>query len=87
MDSAERKRLDAAESLLAKLGVPVRDDKKDEGALDKAIEQALEGAQNPADKADKGAEGKSADGKPAGGLQQPANGDPLDGRSRGERKR
>ncbi len=48
MDAAQRKRMEAAESLLAKLGVPINpEDKKDEAALDKAIDEALEGAQKP----------------------------------------
>jgi hypothetical protein len=80
LDAAQRKRLDDAESLLAKLGVPIKpEDKKDEAALDQAIEQALEGGQTPGEKGQKGPNG-AGDGKPAGGLQQQPNGDPLDGR-------
>ena len=78
-DDAKRQRMDAAESLLAKLGVPLNpEDKKDEAALDKAIDKALEGAQSPGDKGQKGADGKSEDGK--SGLEQTPNGDPLDGK-------
>jgi hypothetical protein len=81
MDTAQKQRMDAAESLLAKLGIPLKaEDKKDEAALNKAIEQALEGGQTPADKGEKGAPGKSQDGNPTNGLQQAANGDPLDGK-------
>ena len=81
MDAAQRKRMEAAESLLAKLGVPLNpEDKKDEAALDKAIDQALEGAQSPGDKGQQGAGGKSDDGK-TGGLEQAPNGDPLDGKN------
>jgi len=80
MDDAQRKRLETAESLLAKLGVPIKpEDRKDEAALDKAIEQALEGGQTPADKGAKGTSGKSEDGKPAGALQNTPDGDSLDG--------
>lgn len=78
MDEAQRKRLETAESLLAKLGVPLKAEDKDQGALDKAIEQALDGGQTPADKAEKGAEGKG-DGKQSGAQPAP-NGDPLDGK-------
>jgi hypothetical protein len=80
-ESADKKRLETAESLLAKLGVPIKpEDKKDEAALDKAIEQALDGAQTPADKGQKGAPGKSEDGKPNGAQSAP-QGDPLDGKN------
>ena len=80
LDNAQRKRLEDAESLLAKLGVPLNpDDKKDEAALDKAIDQALEGAQSPGEKGEKGMPGKSEDGKTSG-LEQAPNGDPLDGK-------
>jgi hypothetical protein len=78
-DDAKRQRMDAAESLLAKLGVPLNpEDKKDEAALDRAIDKALEGAQSPGDKGQKGADGKSEEGK--SGLEPAPNGDPLDGK-------
>jgi hypothetical protein len=83
LDATQRKRMEAAESLLAKLGVPLNpEDKKDEAALNKAIDEALEGAQSPGDKAQK--TDKSEDGK-QGGLEQAPNGDPLDGKD-GENK-
>ncbi|HVW85472.1 MAG TPA: hypothetical protein VHB50_12365 [Bryobacteraceae bacterium] len=84
MDPARRKRLESAESLLAKLGVPINPDeqKMPEAALDKAIEQALERPAAPNDKGQKGASsGKSENGKPGNGLQQSPDGDPLDGKS------
>jgi hypothetical protein len=79
LDRAREKRMEDAESLLAKLGIPLKpEDKKDEAALDKAIEQALEG-QTPAEKNEKGAPGKNEGGNPAG-LDQTPNGDSLDGK-------
>jgi hypothetical protein len=81
-ENADRKRLETAESLLAKLGVPIKDeDKKDEAALDKAIDQALEGAQSPADKGQKGAPGDNKDGKQGNGMQAAPDGDPLEGKN------
>jgi hypothetical protein len=80
-ESADKKRLETAESLLAKLGVPVKaDEKQDAAALDKAIDQALDGAQTPADKGQKGAPGKAEDGK-QNGAQSAQQGDPLDGKN------
>jgi hypothetical protein len=85
LDNAKQKRMEDAESLLAKLGVPLNpEDKKDEAALDKAIDQALEGAQTPANKGEKGEAGKPGESQPAG-LEQSPNGDPLDGKE-GESK-
>lgn len=78
LDRARDKRMEDAASLLAKLGVPLHPEDKSEAALDKAIEQALEG-QSPADKNDKGAPGKNEGGNPAG-LDQTPNGDSLDGK-------
>jgi hypothetical protein len=80
-NAADRKRLETAESLLAKLGVRVNpEDQKDGAALDKAIEQALDGT--PAD--DKGQKGrgagKSEDGKAGNGADKSPDGDPLDGK-------
>ena len=49
----------------------ILEDKKDEAALDKAIDQALEGAQSPGDKGEKGAGGKSKAASAYEGLQQP----------------
>ncbi|MDP9170757.1 MAG: hypothetical protein M3N54_09085 [Acidobacteriota bacterium] len=73
-DSAQRKRLETAESLLAKLGVPVNpEDEKRTDALDKAIDQALENPGNAGAKTDKGEGGKA--GNPSD--QAPA-GDPMD---------
>ncbi len=81
-NAADRKRLETAESLLAKLGVPVNpeDQKQDAAALDKAIDQALEGAPSANDKGQKGPSGgKSQDGKAGSGEKSP-DGDPLDGK-------
>ena len=80
MDSARQAKMDAAESLLAKLGIPMNPDAKPEAALDKAIEQALEGGAL-GDKGEKGeGAGKSGEGKGGDPLDQPKNGDPMDGK-------
>jgi len=83
-DAARRAKMDAAESLLAKLGIPMNPDAKPEAALDKAIEQALEGGAL-GDKGDKGeGAGKSGDGKGGTPLEQPQTGDPMDGKKADE---
>ena len=82
-NAADRKRLETAESLLAKLGVPINpeDQKQDAAALDKAIDQALDGAQSANDKGEKGQPGgKSQDGKAGSGAEKSPDGDPLDGK-------
>jgi hypothetical protein len=80
-DPLQKKRREAAESLLAKLGVPVNPDDSKQNALDKAIDQALEGAGVPADKALQGqAAGKSDDGKSGNALEKSPEGDPLGGK-------
>lgn len=80
MDPARRAKLEAAESLLAKLGAPVNpDDKGDpEAALDKAIQDALEGnTAASGEKGEKGKGGKQEDGKAGTGLSQELAGDPM----------
>jgi hypothetical protein len=82
-DPSDRKRLDTAESLLAKLGLRVNPDdpKQDAESLDKAIDQALDGAPAGNEKGEKGqAQGKSQDGKGGAGLEKQPDGDPLDGK-------
>jgi hypothetical protein len=82
-NDADRRRLETAESLLAKLGVPLNpeDQKQDAAALDKAIEQALDGAPAAGEKGQKGQSGgKSQDGKAATGAEKSPDGDPLDGK-------
>jgi len=79
-DPLRRKRLEAAESLLAKMGVPVDADDQKQNALDKAIDQALESAGVPADKGQKAQMGKSDDGKSGNALEQSPEGDPLGGK-------
>ena len=80
-DAARQRGLEAAESLLAKLGIPLNpDEKQPEAALAKAIDQALDGAGAPGDKGKKGA-GASEDGKAGNGLEQSPEGDSLDGKS------
>lgn len=81
--AADRKRLETAESLLAKLGVPINpeEQKQDAAALDKAIEQALDGAPAAGDKGEKGqSAGKSQDGKAGNSGEKSPDGDPLDGK-------
>jgi len=83
VDPADRKRLDTAESLLAKLGVRANQDdpKQDAQSLDKAIDQALDGAPAGNQKGEKGqAQGKAQDGKAGNGLEKQPDGDPLDGK-------
>lgn len=81
-NALDRKRLETAESLLAKLGLAPNpeDQKQDAAALDKAIDQALDGAAAANDKGQKGEQGKSQDGKAANGAEKSPNGDPLDGK-------
>jgi hypothetical protein len=81
-DAARQKGLEAAESLLAKLGIPLNpDEKQPEAALAKAIDEALEGSGAPGDKGKKGlGAGKSDDGKAGKGLEQAPDGDSLDGK-------
>ncbi|MEP6717287.1 MAG: hypothetical protein ABJC09_17070, partial [Terriglobia bacterium] len=80
VDLTERKRLEAAESLLAKLGVPLSpDDAKQNEALDKAIDHALDNSGNAGAKADKGDGTKT--GKPG---DQGAPGDPMDKQAAGD---
>jgi hypothetical protein len=81
LDPLRRKRLEVAESLMAKLGVPTNpDDQKQSNALDQAIENALNGPATPA-KGEKGdPAGKSEDGKAGNGGAQSPDGDPLDAR-------
>jgi len=85
IDPLQRRRLEAAESLLAKLGVRVNPDDKQDAALDKAIEEALDGAPtNPGDQGKKGpGAGKAEDGKAGNGLSQSPQGDPMDKQSDG----
>ncbi len=74
-DLTEKRRLETAESLLAKLGVPLApDDRKQGGELDKALDQALESPTAPA--ADKGQKGQAD--KAGGAAPQTPAGDPLD---------
>jgi len=80
MDPSRRAKLESAESLLAKLGSPVNPDNKGdpEAALDKAIQDALEGnAPAAGDKGEKGKGGKPEDGKAGNGLSQDPSGDPM----------
>jgi hypothetical protein len=82
-EPTDRKRLDTAESLLAKLGVRVNPDdpKHDAESLDKAIDQALDGVPGGGEKGEKGqGQGKSQDGKAGSGLEKQPDGDPLDGK-------
>jgi len=83
MDPSKQKALDAAESLLAKLGIPLNpDEKQSEAALAKAIDEALEGASAGGDKGKKGpSAGKSEDGKAGNGLEQKTDGDSMDGKA------
>jgi hypothetical protein len=79
-DPSKQKGLEAAESLLAKLGIPMNpDEKQTEAALAKAIDQALEGQGAPNDKKGPGA-GNPED-KAGNGLEQTPNGDSMDGKS------
>jgi hypothetical protein len=80
VDPLQRKRLEMAESLMAKLGVPMNpDDRKQESALDKAIDEALTDPGKPG-KGEKGdAAGKAEDGKAVNDAAQSPDGDPLDG--------
>jgi hypothetical protein len=77
-DAARQAKMEAAESLLAKLGIPLNPDAKPDAAIEKAIEQALDGGNNMGDKGDKGEKG--GDGKGGNGLEQPQTGDPMDGK-------
>ncbi|MDE3198450.1 MAG: hypothetical protein KGN84_19025 [Acidobacteriota bacterium] len=81
-NALDRKRLETAESLLAKLGLAPNPDeqKQDTAALDKAIDQALDAAASPIDKGQKGEQGKPREGKTANGAEKSPNGDPLDGK-------
>lgn len=81
-DPGKQKGLEAAESLLAKLGIPLKpEDRQSEEALSKAIDEALEGGNTPSDKGQKGpASGKSDEGKAGNGLQQNPDGDSMDGK-------
>ncbi len=79
-DAARQAKMEAAESLLAKLGIPLNPDAKPDAALEKAIDQALEGGAL-GDKGEKGeGAGKQGDGKGGDPLDQPKNGDPMDGK-------
>ncbi len=80
MDPAQRQKLENAESLLAKLGVPLNPDGKDdpEAALDKAIQDALGNAPAAGEKGEKGQGGKSDDGKAGAGQPQEPGGDPME---------
>ena len=82
-EASRQKGLEAAESLLAKLGVPLKpEDKQSEAALAKAIDEALDGAGAAADKGAKGPNsGKSDDGKAGNGLEQHPDGDSMDGKA------
>jgi hypothetical protein len=80
-DALAQKRLEDAESLLAKLGAPINpNEQKQQEAMDKAIDQALENAGVPADKGAKGQAGKSEQSQAGNALQAP-EGDPLNGRN------
>jgi hypothetical protein len=81
-DPAKQKAMEAAESLLAKLGIPMSpDEKQSESALAKAIDEALDGSAPPADKGKKGPPGgQSEDGKSGNALQQSPDGDSMDGK-------
>ncbi len=82
-DPADRKRLDTAESLLAKLGLRTNPDEPKQNAesLDKAIDQALDGAPAGNEKGEKGqGQAKAQDGKAGTGLEKQPDGDPLDGK-------
>jgi len=83
LDPSKQKGLEAAESLLAKLGIPLNpDEKQSEAALAKAIDEALDGSAPASDKGQKGpSPGKSEDGKAGNGLQQNPDGDSMDGKS------
>jgi hypothetical protein len=79
-DPSKQKGLEAAESLLAKLGIPLNpDEKQPEAALAKAIDQALEGQGAPGDK--KGPGGANSEENKGNGLEQTPNGDSMDGKS------
>jgi hypothetical protein len=82
-DASRQKGLEAAESLLAKLGVPLNpDEKQSEAALAKAIDEALDGAGAAGDQGKKGpGAGNSEDGKAGSGLEQTPDGDSMDGKS------
>jgi hypothetical protein len=81
-DRARQQGLEAAESLLAKLGIPLNpDEKQPEAALAKAIDEALDGAGAAADKGKKGPGAGSEEGKAGNGLEQTPEGDPMDGKS------
>lgn len=82
MDPLRRSKLEAAESLLAKLGVPINPDEKEmpDAALDKAIEDALDTTGPRGEKGAKGEGGKADDGKAGNGLDKAADGDPMDGK-------
>lgn len=78
-DANQRQKLESAESLLAKLGIPLNPDGKDdpEAILDKAMQDALGNAPAAGEKGEKGQQGgKSEDGK--AGAQPPPGGDPMD---------
>ncbi|HKD06625.1 MAG TPA: hypothetical protein VKB79_12060 [Bryobacteraceae bacterium] len=82
-DHSDRKRLDTAESLLAKLGMRVNadDPKNDAESLDKAIDQALDGVPAGNEKGEKSqGQAKSQDGKAGSGVEKQPDGDPLDGK-------
>jgi hypothetical protein len=82
-DPAKQKAMEAAESLLAKLGIPMNpDEKQSEAALAKAIDEALDGAAPSGDKGKNGPPGgQSDDGKSGNALQQSPDGDSMDGKS------
>jgi hypothetical protein len=78
-DLDRRKRLETAESLLAKLGIPLNpEDQKQPDALDKAIDQALDSPGNPGEKPQKG------EGSKPGNTQNEKAGDPLDDKQAGQ---
>jgi hypothetical protein len=83
LNPLERKRLELAESLMAKLGVSLNPEDRQANALDKAIDEALS-APGKAVKGEKGdSAGKSENGKAGNDAAQSPDGDPLDGKPAG----
>ncbi|MCU1330474.1 MAG: hypothetical protein JWN34_5844 [Bryobacterales bacterium] len=84
----QQRKLETAESLLAKLGAPVNPDGKQdpEAALDKALQEALEG-NSPSAAGEKGEKGQGArpeDGKGSKGAPENPAGDPLEDKQAGD---
>ena len=85
-ETSRRKKLEDAEALLAKMGIPLSPDQAQQpDALDKAIDQALNAPAPAGEKNLKGDAGdKTGNGKAGDPLDQPANGDPMDDKTAGK---